>query len=197
MEAGNYAPNLEPTKEILVKICLDQDQGLTPNEGRYRTFYNMYFINKLWVSNSTNGNALSKRFDSFVIAEYRADAAGILFSEEAYGKELTAWIEANIDNYYFLFPIITLKKGVYKFNGVHLPKYGTNAGSNDFIFNQGHMTPKALCIAGTWRQSLPNYSGATMNILMDSQQKKLLKNQENQIAEWVYGELDKLSAYMC
>jgi len=187
-------PTYDCTKEVLVKICLNADEGVTPADGRYRTFYNMYFINKLWASKEANMQSMTKVFNSFVVAEYNA-AYGAIFEESAYGREVTTWINDNLSDYYFVFPIITIKKGVYKFNGVNLPQ--THTAREGFFFAQRYLKLKALYIGGVWRSTRLETTGNLMNHLANGNtHKRLLKDQEDAIAEWVHIEIDRLAECM-
>lgn len=112
------------SKPPLVKIALDPQEGLTPECGRYSTFYNMYFINRAWCKSTVNLEKITKQFSSFLIVDLTRAVSS--FTADVYGTEFCSWLHDNTPDYYLLLPIVTVRKNTFKFAGVHLPKFSTD-----------------------------------------------------------------------
>lgn len=117
---STLVPEQPLTEDILVKIRLDPREGLAADQGRYATFYNMYFIRRQWYLTGTNNALVADRFPIFVIAEIRNPTA--VFSEYTYGAEFHKWLSDNGHLYYLLMPITVFRGDTFKFAGVTVPK---------------------------------------------------------------------------
>jgi hypothetical protein len=145
-------------KPPMVKLTLDPHEGLTPERGRYSTFYNMYFINREWCQDSANLDKLAKQFAAFVLV--KMDRAMASFTENVYGAELIAWLAANVPDYFLLLPVTTVRKGKLKFAGVHVPRHSTNRSDRTgeptgaFLLRRAALEEVAAYAYGAWVSGL-------------------------------------------
>ena len=171
--------------EILVKICLDQDEGLPAAEGRYATFYNMYLVSKAWVCKDTNGELLPKRFPAFVLVDF--PGLSMLVQNRLYKPETKEWFAQNASDYYMLMPITTVKKGQFKFSGVHIPVYGTQRQM--FKLDAYRLAIIGTCYFGSWYSLLTG----SMSGYSSNRNKRIYKEKINTVDQWVHSEIERLN----
>jgi hypothetical protein len=152
-----------PTKDILVNWQLDQDEGLAPGAGRYRIFYNLYFVHRQWLYSGSNYKKLAAKFPAFALCHLEAQSnahygnltnPNILLDVRIYPEEFISWVEKNMEDYMLMIPIIKIRNRQYRFAGVRLPaetaSVQTPSGGYGILRWYDHFPVKNVCIYGAW-----------------------------------------------
>lgn len=134
-------------KNVFIKTCLDIGEGPPPSKGRYRTFYNMYWVNRQWYLTGMNKELLANVLPSFVVVEH-PDLKEV-FMDRDYSPEFMEWIWTSSAQYYQVLPITTLSGGRFKFAGVNIPDRASTVPGK-FSLVSDALTVKDTCIFGQW-----------------------------------------------
>lgn len=190
------APPESPiTEDVIVKIRLDKEEGLSPEKGRYATMYNLNFVHKRWLAKTGNAELLAGLYQCFVIL----DAKPLIWAQPVFGEEFAAWAGEHAANYYLLAPIAKVRKGAFRFSGMHLPTFYTDRTDTStekvFKLHNNDLKTIGLCIFGKWSSKV-EYA----NMLMDSYssqspEKKLWLATEKAIVTWLESAIPELG--MC
>ena len=172
--------------EILVKICFDKDEGLAPEDGRYATFYNLYMVSRDWVLKDNNAALLPKRFPAFTLVEFKQLADIVKVGN--YKQSTKSWFITNAQDYLMLIPISTVRKGNFKFSGVHIPKYCTNRGT--FWIEAYRMSIVGTCYFGFWNSNSQRSMGS--NPYQTAQDIRKYNKKAEAVHTWVSQELENL-----
>ena len=181
-----YEPTPIPTRDVFIKTCLDQNEGPTKAEGRYRTFYNMYWVDIAWYMAENNRELLSNRIPSFVVIQY--PNLSRVFTDGAYSSEFLEWIRTAGSKYYQVLPISSMYKGKFKFSGVSIPKEYTTA-KDKFTLNANYIEVLDTCIFGKWVNHLYKHCD-------DVRAKKQYHNTTDRMALWLVSEIEALGHHV-
>ena len=181
------------TEDVIVKIRLDKEEGLSPEKGRYNTMYNLNFVHKRWLGKTGNAELLAGLYQCFVIL----DVKPIVWAQPVFGEEFVAWAEEHAKDYYLLAPIAKVSKHAYRFSGMHLPTRHTNREDTDtgkaFALQQSDLKAIGLCIFGKWSSKV-EYANMVMDSYPDqAQEKKLWLSIEKAIVDWLESAIPELS----
>jgi hypothetical protein len=187
------APAEEPVVEnIIVKIRLDKEEGITPASGRYSTFYNINFVHKKWLHVEGNADILSKLYPCFAVF----DVNQAIWQQRSFGEAFTQWAEENAGDYYLLAPIARVSKYAYRFSGIHIPAKSTHKldaeNEKQFKLKNTELRCAGLCIFGRWSQYYTAY-GVIDSRPSKSPAKRAWKAMEKAIANWLEYSIDALS----